>query len=149
MSGLLRRAEPGDIARILPLVEAYHEFIGITQDADTCREAVAQLLAAPEMGRIFVLGPSQAPIGYIAISFGFSIKLGGRDAVVDEFFIREKVRGKGFGSRVLAELPGEMAASGVVALHLDVDRVDDVAQRLYRKAGFSQPNPLFRMTRRL
>ncbi len=59
-------------------------------------------------------------MGYIAVSFGWSIELGGMDGFLDEFYIREGVRGRGMGSEVLAALLPQLAQAGLVGLSLEV-----------------------------
>ncbi len=88
------------------------------------------------MGAIWLIGPRRAPVGYIAISFGWSIELGGMDGFVDEFFIRENVRGRGMGTEVLSQLIPQLAQAGLMALHLEVTPGNTRAQKLYSRRGF-------------
>ena len=60
------------------------------------RQALAQLLADPTLGRAWLL-PGCA--GYLILTFGFSLEYGGRDAFIDEFFIAAPHRGRGLGRR--------------------------------------------------
>jgi ribosomal protein S18 acetylase RimI-like enzyme len=79
-----------------------------------------------------------APVGYIAISFGWSIELGGLDGVLDEFWIREAVRGRGMGGEAILALQKTLKGAGVVALSLEVARGNDTALRLYERTGFKR-----------
>ncbi len=87
--------------------------------------------------------------GYVALSFGFSIELGGRDAFLDEFFIRESVRGRGMGSQALMTLVPMLRDMGVKALHMEVDHDNPKAMKLYQRAGFKARSEYFLMTRTL
>jgi ribosomal protein S18 acetylase RimI-like enzyme len=80
-------------------------------------------------------------------SFGYSVELGGIDGFVDEFFIRESVRGRGMGTEVLGKLLPALSQNGVRALHLEVARDNDAAQRLYTRAGFRMRDRYALMTR--
>ncbi len=136
MSARLHLAEAADLDRILPLVAAYHAFEGIEQSDDARRDAVLPLLQGSPHGAIWLIGPRRAPVGYIAICFGWSIEMGGMDGFIDEFFIREKLRGRGMGGEVLNALMPQLAAAGLRALHLEVAHDNAGAQKLYGKRGF-------------
>ena len=126
-----------DLEKLIPMVESYHIFEGLDVAEDARRTAVRALLADRSLGVILLIGPSQSPVGYMALTFGFSIELGGRDAFIDEFFIREKVRGKGVGTQVLSVISQIMAEFEIQALHLEVAKTNEAAIRKYLKAGFT------------
>ncbi|MEO0390748.1 MAG: GNAT family N-acetyltransferase, partial [Pseudomonadota bacterium] len=88
-------------------------------------------------------------IGYIAVTFGWSIEFGGMDGFVDELFIRPGVRGRGIATEVLMALPRALAGAGLKALHLEVAEQNASAQRLYTKAGFRLRSGYHLMTRTL
>ncbi|MAQ82693.1 MAG: GNAT family N-acetyltransferase [Maritimibacter sp.] len=136
MSAKLHLAAEDDLDRLLPLVAAYHAFEGITGDDDTRRAALTPLLAGSPLGAVWLIGLRRAPVGYIALSFGWSIEFGGMDGIIDEFFIRENVRGRGMGTEVLMALMPQLAQAGLKALHLEADPANEPALRLYQRRGF-------------
>ncbi|MEL7151718.1 MAG: GNAT family N-acetyltransferase [Pseudomonadota bacterium] len=136
MTQLLHLAGAADLDRVAQMVAAYHAFEGIASEEEARRAALVPLLEGSPHGAIWLIGPKMAPVGYIAVSFGWSIELGGLDGVVDEFWIREAVRGRGMGSEALLALQKALRDAGVVALSLEVARDNAVAQRLYQRAGF-------------
>lgn len=148
MSAALHLAGPDDLDRLEPMVAAYHSFEGIaTTEADR-RAALSPLLDGTlPFGVAYLIGPRRSPVGYVVVSFGYCVELGGIDGFVDEFFIREKVRGRGIGAEVLGKLLPALSESGVRALHLEVARDNEAAQRLYRRAGFSMRDRFALMTR--
>ena len=136
MSAKLHLAAEDDLDRLLPLVAAYHAFEGIAGDDDTRRAALMPLLAGSPLGADWLIGLRRAPVGYIALSFGWSIEFGGMDGIIDEFFIRENVRGRGMGTEVLMALMPQLAQAGLKALHLEADPANEPALRLYQRRGF-------------
>ncbi|MDJ0629882.1 MAG: GNAT family N-acetyltransferase [Rhodobacter sp.] len=136
MTAALHLAREDDLERLLPLIEAYHSFEGIVQDAGTRRDAVLPLLSGSPYGAVWLIGPRQAPVGYIVITLGWSVEMGGMDAFVDEFFMRANVRGRGMGSEVLNAMQKQLAESGVKALHLEVGAENPRARALYERCGF-------------
>ncbi|HSH40519.1 MAG TPA: GNAT family N-acetyltransferase [Arenicellales bacterium] len=121
---------------LMPLVREYHAFEGVHMSETDRRRTVRGLLGDAALGSIWGIGAADAPIGYIALTWGYSIEFRGRDAFVDEFFISEPQRGRGLGTRVLAEVKARVAAMGIKALHLEVDRGNAAARRVYEKLGF-------------
>lgn len=136
MSAALHLARPQDLERLLVLVAAFHAEEGITQSDEERAKALTPLLEGIPHGCIYLIGPSRAPLGYVIITFGWSVEFGGMDGFVDEIYIRPTVRGRGIASEVLIELPKALAAAGMTALHLEVDRTNETAQKLYLRSGF-------------
>ena len=133
----IKMATPERLADLLPLVRAYHDFEEIRMSDTQRLEAIRPLLANDALGRIWLIRAQQEIVGYIAITFGYSIELQGRDAYVDEFFIRQSSRGLGLGSKVIAHIRSELAKYRVVALHLEVAKTNERAQRFYSSLGFA------------
>ncbi|PIE13095.1 MAG: GNAT family N-acetyltransferase [Rhodobacterales bacterium] len=143
----LHLARPDDLDRLLPLVAAFHATRGIEQDDTTRRAALLPLLEGLPHGVAYLIGPRRSPVGYIVVSFGYSVERGGIEGCVDEFFIREKVRGRGMGTEVLLGLLPALEQHGIKALHLEVAHDNTAAKRLYQRAGFRARDGYHLMTR--
>lgn len=100
------------------------------------RSALEDLLARPDWGSVFVVESGHCTIGYAVVCYGYSIEFGGRDAILDEWFIEPAERGAGCGSAVLAQLEAFCRAEGIVALHLEVMDTNARAQMLYDRMGY-------------
>lgn len=149
MSAALTLATPEHLDRVTALVTAFHDEAGIVQDTDTRAAALVPLLEGSPHGALYLIGPARAPIGYIMISFGWSIEMGGLDGFIDELYIRPKVRGRGIAGEVLVSLPQALASAGLKALHLEVGPENATARRLYTRAGFTARDQYHLMTRKL
>lgn len=136
MSQILHLAALDDLERLLPMVAAYHEFEGIESDAAHREAALQPVLDGVPHGAIWLIGPKIAPVGYVCVSFGWSLELGGLDAMIDELWIREKIRGRGMGSEAMTALQKTLQAADVRALSLEVASDNEKARRLYGRAGF-------------
>lgn len=148
MSAAIHLAGPDDLDRLEPMVASYHAFEGIGSTEDDRRAALMPILdGSLPFGVAYLIGPRRSPVGYIVVSFGYSIELGGIDGFVDEFFIRQSVRGRGMGTEVLTKLLPALSQNGVRALHLEVARDNAAAQRLYARAGFRMRDRYSLMTR--
>lgn len=136
MSQVLQLATINDLDRLLPMVAAFHKETGIESDEAHRSSALRPLLEGEPHGAIWLIGPKIAPVGYVCVSFGWSIELGGLDGMIDEFWVREKVRKRGMGGEAMTALQKALQAAGVHALSLEVLGSDGAATRLYKRAGF-------------
>lgn len=143
----LTLARPDDLDRLLPLVAAFHAEQGIDQQDETRRTAIAPLLEGSPHGAIYLVGPKRAPIGYVVISFGWSLAFAGLDGFLDEIYIRPGVRGRGIGTEILSSLPRALSGAGLRALHLEVRRDDAGARALYEKMRFESREDYMLMSR--
>lgn len=142
MSAALHLARPDDLDRLDALAAAFHEESGIeTSDADR-RAGLSPLLEGSPHGAAYLIGPMRAPVGYVVVTFGWSVEFGGLDAFIDELYIRPPVRGRGIATEVLITLPKALGEAGVMAIHLEVDRENETAHRLYKRTGFA-PRPRY------
>jgi len=146
---LLTLATAEDMAKLLPMVEAFHAETGLKTTDEHRIGALDTLFSGEVQAACWLVGPRRSPVGYIAISFGFSIELGGRDAFVDEFYIRRAVRGRGMGGQVLQLMLPQLSAMEVKAVHMEVNHDNPRAQKLYERAGFRARSKYFLMTRPL
>lgn len=137
MSAALTLAAPDHLERVLSLVAAFHTEAGIASTDKTRAAGIAPLLDGVPHGCAYLIGPPRAPIGYIVITFGWSVEFGGLDAIIDELYIRPGVRGRGIASEALIALPRALAGAGLRAIHLEVDKTNAPALKLYQRAGFS------------
>ena len=79
---------------------------------------------------------SATPVGYIVLCFGYSLEYLGRDAFLDEFYLIESHRGRGWGRKTLEFVCVQARLQDVRAIHLEVVRRNTSAREFYRKLGF-------------
>jgi ribosomal protein S18 acetylase RimI-like enzyme len=89
-----------------------------------------------------------AVIGYVVLTLGYSLEYLGRDAFVDELYVRQTYRRQGVGTHAIEHVVRTCRELDVRALHLEVERHNAPAQALYRKVGFRDRDH-YLMTRRL
>ncbi|WP_136442258.1 GNAT family N-acetyltransferase [Pacificoceanicola onchidii] len=143
----LHLAAEADAEKLLPLVAAFHAERGFGSDADHIAGAVAPLLAGSPHGAIWLIGPRRAPVGYICVTFGWSLEFGGLDGIVDELYIRPAVRKRGMGFEALNGIAKAMKDAGVKALHLEAARSDERLIGFYRRARFTPRDDQMFMSR--
>lgn len=149
MSAALTLAAPDHLDKLLPLVASYHAEASIKSTPEARTAGIAPLLEGISHGCAYLVGPPRAPIGYIVITFGWSVKFGGLDAIIDELYVRPGVRGRGIATEALSALPRALAGAGLRAVHLEVDSANAQALKLYRRAGFTPREGYMLMSKRL
>ncbi|MHA6347016.1 GNAT family N-acetyltransferase [Roseivivax sp. CAU 1761] len=145
----LHLAGAEDAERLLPMVAAYHSERGFDLDEERRAEAVKPLLEGSPHGAVWLIGPRKAPVGYIVVTFGWSLEFGGLDAIVDELYVRPAVRGRGMGSDALDGIARALRDGGVQAIHLEAARHDARARAFYERSRFRMREGYALMSRRL
>ncbi len=136
MSAALTLAGPVHLEKLLSLVAAFHTEAEMASTEESRRAGLEPLLEGIPYGCAYLIGPPRAPIGYMVITITWSLEYGGLDGNIDELYIRPGVRGRGIASEALTALPHALAAGGLRTIHLEVDRNNAAALKLYRRAGF-------------
>ncbi|HST87308.1 MAG TPA: GNAT family N-acetyltransferase [Ktedonobacterales bacterium] len=131
-----RLAGEDDTGQILEFMRAFYAGEGYPFDERAAGAALAELVRTPDRGRAWLIMENEEPVGYVALTFGYSLEFHGRDAFVDELFVRSERRDRGAGTAALRFVMDVCPALGVHALHLEVERVNTAAQALYRRFGF-------------
>ena len=129
-------ADQADLDTLLDFAREYYAFDGHTYSRDVVRAALEGLMDTPAFGRVWLICDDELPVGYVVLTIGYSIEYHGHDAFVDELFLRESYRGRGWGRGALAFVEQACRELGVHALHLEVERENTGAQVVYRKFGF-------------
>lgn len=114
----------------------YYEFDHLTFDETVARRALEEMISNEAFGRIWLIYYADETVGYVVLTLGYSLEYGGRDAFIDEVYIRESHRGKGIGPAAIAYAEEQCRLLGVRALHLEVEHANTNAYGVYRKVGF-------------
>ncbi|MEO0989605.1 MAG: GNAT family N-acetyltransferase [Pseudomonadota bacterium] len=146
MSTAVHLAAPDDMKRLLPLVRAFHAEMEIEMDEGVRQGAIAPMLTGIPQGAIYLIGPRTAPVGYVALAFGWSIQMGGLDGFIEEFYVRPAVRGRGMGGEVLHALAQTLKGAGLKSLHLEASRTNPRIRGLYERWGFVANDDYYLMT---
>jgi GrpB-like predicted nucleotidyltransferase (UPF0157 family)/GNAT superfamily N-acetyltransferase len=137
-SGRLRLATPADIEIVLALMQEYYAHEQLAFHREQASDALLALLASPALGEVWLVELAGQAIGYVALTFGFSLECGGRDAFIDELFLRASHRGQGTGTHVIRHALSRCTELGIRAVRLEVMRHNPEALRLYTRLGFEE-----------
>jgi len=148
MSARLTLCGPDALDRIDPMVAAFHAEMGYESAPEHRRAAIAPLLDGSPYGAVYLIGPSRAPVGYLVVTFSWSIEFGGMEALLDEIWIRPAVRGRGMAPEAVEALLKALGSAGIVAVSLEAEHGSKAA-RLYQRLRFEPRERYMMMSRML
>jgi ribosomal protein S18 acetylase RimI-like enzyme len=143
-----RSANHHDIDWLVAAMREFYAIDGYPFNEKLSRLNLEKFINDEMLGRLWLIEIENKPFGYIVLTFSFSFEFGGRDAFLDELFIDAQMRGKGLGTAAMRFVEAQCRETGVQALHLEVERDNRAAQKLYRKFGFTD-HERYLMTRRI
>ncbi|MCB0630208.1 MAG: GNAT family N-acetyltransferase [Saprospiraceae bacterium] len=98
------------------------------------------------LGRLWMILLAEEIVGYVVLTFGFSFEFGGRDAFLDELYLKEAHRNQGIGTQTLKFIAKQAGILGIKALHLEVEHHNEKGKAIYGKSGYKAHNRIL-MTR--
>ena len=138
-----RVAVASDADLLLDFMREYYAFDGHGYDREKAGGALIPLLENLNFGRAWIILDDDSPVGYAVLCFGYSLEWLGRDAFVDEIYLREDYRGRGWGKQAMGFLEDSARELGIRALHLGVVPGNERAFHLYEKVGFVRHDSTF------
>jgi GNAT superfamily N-acetyltransferase len=138
-----RVAMESDADTLLPFMREYYAFDGHGFDEEKARGALTRLLRDSNLGIAWLIFDGDVTVGYIVLCFGYSLEWLGRDAFVDEFYLREEYRGRGWGGKTMAFVEEAARSLDITTLHLEVVRENSRALEVYRRLGFREHTSTF------
>ena len=131
---MIRIAGSEDTDVLIRLIEDFYLVDGHDFDEAFVRQGLEQLLDSDRYGFAWVADEDGEHGGSIVITWGYSLESGGRDALVDEFYVAR--RGKGLGSWLLEAALERIAAAGVTRVFLETEKENERVRGLYSRYGF-------------
>lgn len=119
-------------------MEDFYKIDGYPFDRALTERNFLEFLEKEHLGRGWLIMRQGTVAGYLLLCFGFSFEFGGRNAFLDELFVKEPFRGQGAGSQAVEFAIAEAPKHGVRALHLEVELTNEKAFSLYRRKGFKE-----------
>jgi diamine N-acetyltransferase len=132
----VRPATAADHALLLPMVRELQVHEHLPEPGPEVRAALDAVLRDDRLGCVLLAEDGARALGYTVLGFGYSLEFHGRDAFVDELYVRDEARGQGVGSLLLDAAEMACRARGIKALHLESGHGNPGATRLYERRGF-------------
>lgn len=132
----VRQAQLADIAVLIDLMGEFYGEAGYPLPRRNAMHAFESLLADPRLGAVLMVTAGGDDIGYLVLTFGYSMEYGGPRAFVDDLYVRTSARGKGSGGALLRAARAMCVEAGVRALLVETGLDGHPARRLYLREGF-------------
>jgi GNAT superfamily N-acetyltransferase len=141
---MIRRARLNDLDLLAGLSAEFNEVDGHAHDDARVRAALTPLLRHDDLGIVYLFG--EPPNGYAVVTWGYSIESGGRDALLDEIFVR--TQGQGMGGAAFEEILDDLRQRGLTRMFLETERPNSKVRRFYNRHGFEEDDSIW-MSREL
>ena len=142
----MRQARAGDVPALVDMMDEFYAEAGFVLDRREARQSFAAVIGDERLGHVWLVEAEGRVVGYLVETLVFAMEHGGTMAVVDDFFVRPGWRGRGLGTAALADVRRDCLAGGVRAMRVEVGRDNQVAQAVYRSAGFAGVDHLLMTT---
>lgn len=144
----VRRATPAHLASLLDMVGDFYAEDGHEYDEGRIRAALDPLLADDAHGQVWVLHRSVDDLGsdllgYAVLTWGWSLESGGREGLLDEFFVAGGRRRGGLGGLLIDHVIAEARTAGCRALFLETERSNHRARAFYDRHGLEEQESIW------
>jgi len=131
------KATVNDIDSLVELFDLYRIFYHQNSNINGAKEFIKDRLSNEE-SVIFIAFDANNPIGFVQLYPSFSSVSMKRTWVLNDLYVRESVRGNGFGEKLIKEALSFAEETGAKGVLLETNIENVTAQRLYEKIGFTK-----------
>ena len=132
--------EIADIEIITQMMQDFYAIDNYPMDIEVAKTLFQEFITHEHLGKSWLIYSENEIVGYIILTFIFSFEYGGKIAFVDELFIKETARGKGFGKEAIQFIQREVPKLSLKLLYLEVEPHNENAQKLYLAHDFELHN---------
>ena len=132
--------EIADIEIITQMMQDFYAIDNYPMDVEVAKTLFQEFISNEHLGKSWLIYSENEVVGYIILTFIFSFEYGGKIAFVDELFIKETARGKGFGKEAIQFIQQEVPKLSLKLLYLEVEPHNENAQKLYLAHDFELHN---------
>ncbi len=132
--------EISDISIITQMMQDFYAIDNYPMDVEVAKTLFQEFISNEHLGKSWLIYSENEIVGYIILTFIFSFEYGGKIAFVDELFIKETARGKGFGKEAIQFIQREVPKLSLKLLYLEVEPHNENAQKLYLAHDFELHN---------
>ena len=129
-----------DISTITQMMQDFYAIDNYPMDVEVAKNLFQEFISNEHLGKSWLIYSENEIVGYIILTFIFSFEYGGKIAFVDELFIKETARGKGFGKEAIQFIQQEVPKLSLKLLYLEVEPHNENAQKLYLAHDFELHN---------
>lgn len=132
--------EIADISIITQMMQDFYAIDNYPMNIEVAKTLFQEFITNEHLGKSWLIYSKNEIVGYTILTFIFSFEYGGKIAFVDELFIKETARGKGFGKEAIQFIQSEVSKLSLKLLYLEVEPHNENAQKLYLAHDFELHN---------
>jgi ribosomal protein S18 acetylase RimI-like enzyme len=136
------QATANDLDVLTELFDLYRIFYQQPSDLDGARSFLNNRLCNEE-SIVFIAFDDNEAIGFVQLYPSFSSVSMKPTWVLNDLYVKETGRGKGFGEKLIREAIAFAEVAGAKGVLLETGKENVTAQRLYEKIGFVQETNQF------
>lgn len=129
-----------EFAEILEMMSQFNANDNYSFNREKTGKNLSCFIDDPRLGRAWIINIDGLMAGYLVLAFGFSFENNGRDAFIDELYLKPEYRHKGIGKLAMEFLEREAFSLGVSVIHLEVGQHNQNGMRLYESQGYRNNN---------
>jgi ribosomal protein S18 acetylase RimI-like enzyme len=131
---VIRRAVASDRDELMLLIREFYEVDRHEFDRDRVGRGLDPLLVDDTHGQVWLTRIG----GYAVVTWGWSLESGGREALLDEIYVRD--RGRGAGRELLSHAMAAAAKAGASRMFLETEAHNERVRAFYASLGFAPEN---------
>ncbi|AMQ06425.1 MULTISPECIES: GNAT family N-acetyltransferase [Sporosarcina] len=136
------KATGNDLDSLAELLDLYRVFYQQKSNINGAKEFIKDRLSNEE-SVIFIAFDENNPIGFVQLYPSFSSVSLKRTWILNDLYVMESVRGKGFGEKLIKKAISFAADTGAKGILLETNVENITAQKLYEKIGFTKEKNYF------
>lgn len=137
-----------NIPEILNMMQDFYSIDNYEFNSEIGKENLLKFINNNELGKLWLIELEEIIVGYVVLTYGFSFEYQGRDAFIDELYLKAEYRNQGIGKATLIFLKQQAIKSEINAIHLEVEKHNKKGSELYKKNGYKVSNRIL-MTNRI
>ena len=137
----LRLANIEDYVAILPLIKEFCEIDNHEFDEIRIENSLKPLLNDRNLGVVVLVENENELLGYAVLTWGWSLESGGREALLDEIFL--KVRNQGLGALLLGQVIATAKEYDSQIIFLETELANQRVRDFYQRHGFKRDDSIW------
>lgn len=131
----IRPALPGDAAAIKLMIRELVAYEGITAELNfSVEQLAAALTGSPPKLQALIAEDGEGVAGFVTYTIDFMLWTGGDILRIDDLFVRERARGAGAGTALMARI-AEIAVEAGLPCRWEIEMANTRAQHFYATLG--------------
>jgi ribosomal protein S18 acetylase RimI-like enzyme len=139
---MIQKATINDLDSLAELFDLYRVFYEQNSDLEAARKYLKERITNEE-SVVFLAVDGSTSIGFVQLYPSFSSVSMKRSWVLNDLYVKEQVRGKGAGEKLIHSAIHFAKETGAKGVSLETGKGNTGAQRLYEKIGFEKESNYF------